>query len=151
MIEATVGLGVVLSLLFQETLGVAAGGIVVPGYVAIQLNQPLAILATFIVSFIVWSVLRIISKFIFLFGRRRLVLSILLGFIFGYLSRQLVLSHALPLDPGLQAIGFVVPGLIANWMERQGIVKTYAAVLICAVTTRLVVVIAFGGRFFPHV
>ena len=151
MIEATVGLGVVLSLLFQETLGVAAGGIVVPGYVALQLDQPLAIIATFIVSLIVWSVLRLISKFIFLFGRRRLVLSILLGFIFGYLSRQLVLSHSLPIDPGLQAIVFVVPGLIANWMERQGIVKTFAAVLICSITTRLVVILAFGGRFFPHV
>ncbi len=151
MIEATVGLGVVLSLLFQESLGVAAGGIVVPGYVALQLNQPLAIIATFVVSFLVWGMLRILSKFIFLFGRRRLVLSILLGFIFGYLSRQLVLSHSLPIDPGLQAIGFVVPGLIANWMERQGILKTISAVLICAVTTRLLVMVASGGRFFPHV
>lgn len=151
MIEATVGLGVVLSLLFQETLGVAAGGIVVPGYVALQLDQPLSLLATFIVSFIVWVLLRFISNFVFLFGRRRLVLSILLGFIFGYLSRQLVASHMLPLDPGLQAIGFVVPGLIANWMERQGIVKTISAVLICSITTRLLVMLATGGRFFPHV
>ena len=151
MIEATVGLGVVLSLLFQETLGVAAGGIVVPGYVALQLNQPLALIATFAVSLIVWSMLRFISKFIFLFGRRRLVLSILLGFIFGYLSRQVVQSHFLPLDPGLQAIGFVVPGLIANWMERQGIVKTICAVLICSVATRLLIMLATGGRYFPNV
>ncbi|MCX7836135.1 MAG: poly-gamma-glutamate biosynthesis protein PgsC [bacterium] len=151
MIEATVGLGVVLSLLFQETLGVAAGGIVVPGYVALQLDQPLSLLATFVVSFLVWILLRFISNFVFLFGRRRLVLSILLGFIFGYLSRQLVASHMLPLDPGLQAIGFVVPGLIANWMERQGIVKTISAVLICSITTRLLVMIATGGRFFPNV
>ncbi|MDK9700462.1 MAG: poly-gamma-glutamate biosynthesis protein PgsC [bacterium] len=151
MIEATVGLGVVLSLLFQESLGVAAGGIVVPGYVALQLDQPLALIATFVVSFIVWMMLRFLSRFMFLFGRRRLVLSILLGFIFGYLSRQLVLSHAFPIDPGLQAIGFVVPGLIANWMERQGIVKTVAAVLICSVTTRLLIMVATGGRFFPNV
>lgn len=151
MIEATVGLGVVLSLLFQETLGVAAGGIVVPGYVALQLNQPLSLIATFVVSFIVWILLRFISNFVFLFGRRRLVLSILLGFIFGYLSRQLVASHLFPLDPGLQAIGFVVPGLIANWMERQGIVKTISAVMICSITTRLLVMLATGGRFFPNV
>jgi hypothetical protein len=32
VIEAAVGLGVILSLIFSELLGASAGGIVVPGY-----------------------------------------------------------------------------------------------------------------------
>src|SRR6267143_394130 len=35
MVEQAVGLGLVISLIFSETLGLAAGGMVVPGYVAL--------------------------------------------------------------------------------------------------------------------
>ena len=36
MVEVTIGLGIVLSLLLSETLGVTAGGIIVPGYMAVS-------------------------------------------------------------------------------------------------------------------
>ena len=35
MDEVTVGLGIILSLVLSETLGVTAGGIIVPGYISI--------------------------------------------------------------------------------------------------------------------
>ena len=34
MAEVTIGLGIILSLVLSETLGVTAGGIIVPGYIA---------------------------------------------------------------------------------------------------------------------
>ena len=40
MIEVSIGLGIVLSLILSETLGVTAGGIIVPGYVSLYLHQP---------------------------------------------------------------------------------------------------------------
>ena len=48
-IEA-IGLGLLISLFFSETLGLAAGGMVVPGYVALMLHHPLRILGTVGVS-----------------------------------------------------------------------------------------------------
>ena len=36
MIEVTIGLGIALSLILSETLGVTAGGVIVPGYIAMH-------------------------------------------------------------------------------------------------------------------
>ena len=47
-----IGLGLILSLFFTETLGVTAGGVIVPGYIALFLNQPSMVLGTFIISII---------------------------------------------------------------------------------------------------
>ena len=88
MIELTVGLGVLISLVFHEVFGAAAGGIVVPGYIAMHLNQPLRLVGTVLVAFVAYLAIRVISRFVFVYGRRRLVMAILLGFIFGYLSRE---------------------------------------------------------------
>ena len=35
-----IGLGMILSLFLAETLGVTAGGIIVPGYIALNLDDP---------------------------------------------------------------------------------------------------------------
>ena len=48
----------------------------------------------------------------------------------------------------LQSIGLIIPGLIANWMEKQGIVKTIATMVIAAVFIRLILMIATGGEVF---
>jgi len=37
--------GLVISLIFSETLGLAAGGMVVPGYLALMIHEPLRIVA----------------------------------------------------------------------------------------------------------
>ena len=41
MIEIAIGIGMVLSLIFTETLGVTAGGIIVPGYIALYMDDPI--------------------------------------------------------------------------------------------------------------
>lgn len=113
------------SLIFAEIFGVAAGGIVVPGYVALQLNNVWMIVGTLFASFGAFLVVRLTSNFVFIYGRRRLVLSILLGFIFGYLLKNVLATPIYDLvDVRMQAIGYIIPGLIANWMERQGILRT---------------------------
>ena len=151
MIELSIGLGVVFSLIFNEVFGAAAGGIVVPGYIALHLHEPLRLLGTFAVSFVTFLTIRLLSRFIFIYGRRRLVLAILLGFIFGYISRQLIFYEMFSMDVRLQAIGFIIPGLIANWFERQGVVKTLTAMLIAASFVRLLVILLTGGRIFANV
>lgn len=146
MFELAIGLGVFFSLLFSEVLGVTAGGIVVPGYIALHMHDPVRVIATFVVSFLVFLVLRGLSKVMFVYGKRRLVLALLLGFIFGYLSRQYFLYDLFGLDIKLQAVGFIIPGLIANWMERQGVVRTIAVVTVTAVLVQLILMVVSGGE-----
>lgn len=151
MVDLAVGLGVVFSLLFNEFFGVAAGGIVVPGYVALQLHDPLQLIGTLAVAFLTFLILKGTSHFMFVYGRRRMVLAILIGFILGYLSRQLVLHHLFDVDIRFQAIGFIIPGLIANWMERQGLIQTIAGVVIAASAVRLLLMLVTGGEVFGNV
>jgi poly-gamma-glutamate biosynthesis protein PgsC/CapC len=146
LVEVSVGLGIVFSLLFSEFLGAAAGGIVVPGYIALHLHEPLRLIGTLVVAFVVYLTIKIASNFMFIYGRRRLVIAILLGFLFGYLSRQLILYEVFSLDVRMMAVGFIVPGLIANWMDRQGVIRTIAAVVIAASIVRLLLMLIWGGR-----
>ena len=146
MIEISVGLGVILSMIFQEVIGVSAGGIVVPGYVALQMHDPMRLLGTFLVSFITFGIIRGLSTVMFIYGRRRLVLSILIGFVLGYFSRQSTFYDMFGVDLQLQAVGFIIPGLISNWMDRQGVVKTLLCLLLVASCVRLLLMLVTGGE-----
>ncbi|NOZ74553.1 MAG: poly-gamma-glutamate biosynthesis protein PgsC [FCB group bacterium] len=146
MTEITIGLGIALSLILSEALGVTAGGIIVPGYIALYMHQPVQVVITLLAAIIVLGIVKILSRFIFIYGKRRMVLCIILGFILGYVSRHILYS---PLDTvSLAVIGNIIPGLIANWMDRQGVVKTIAAILITAVIVQLMVMLISGGEIF---
>ena len=132
-----IGIGMVLSLFLTETLGVTAGGIIVPGYIAMNLDNPSRIVLTFAISFLVYLIIKILSNFILIYGKRRLVLALLLGFLLGYFTRSEdnIISSLMNMD--LVVIGNIIPGLIANWMDRQGVVRTVSTVIITAGVTKL--------------
>ncbi len=146
VVQAAVGIGVIISLIFSELLGASAGGIVVPGYLALYLDKPLQILGTLLISLATWGIIRIIGNFTLLFGKRRMVLSILIGFILGWASRMLVFNDLTVTQLQMQSIGYIVPGLIANWFERQGFLKTISTMGIAAVLVRLVLMVVFHGE-----
>ena len=143
MVEVTIGLGIVLSLLLSETLGVTAGGIIVPGYMALYLHQPLQVIITILVAILVWGIIQVLGKKVFLYGKRRIVLALILGFFFGFISRNFIY---LPQEIGSAAvIGNIIPGLIANWMDRQGVIRTVSVVILTAVIVKLSTILLFGG------
>ena len=143
MVEISIGLGIVLSLVLSETLGVTAGGVIVPGYIALYLNQPVQVGVTFAVAIMVWGIIQGLGRIMFLYGKRRIVLALILGFIFGYISRNMIF---VPPELGSVAvIGNIIPGLIANWMDQQGVIRTVSVVILTAVIVKLCVMILFGG------
>ena len=85
-----IGMGMDISLFLTETIGVMAGGIIVPGYFALYLHNPLMVITTFLISLITVYVVLFLSKFMLIYGRRRLILCLLLGFLFGYLLRLIL-------------------------------------------------------------
>ena len=146
MAEISIGLGMFLSLILSESLGVTAGGIIVPGYIALYLHQPMQVVVTFLVAILVWAIIQGMGNVMVLYGKRRIVLALTLGFFFGYISRNFIY---LSQDIGSVAvIGNIIPGLIANWMDRQGIIRTLSVVLLTSVMVKLCIMILFGGVLF---
>src|SRR5437867_8395419 len=125
MVEQAIGLGLVISLIFAESLGIAAGGMVVPGYIALYIHQPFLVLGTVIASLATLATLKVLTNYILIYGRRRIVLSILLGFLFGWTAKRFLVFSFAPYTLELKSIGYIIPGLIANWMERMGAYLMY--------------------------
>jgi len=150
VIYQAIGLGLVVSLVFSEILGLAAGGLVVPGYIALFLDQPLRLLGTIMAALVTYAAVRLLSRVLLLYGRRTLVFCVLFGFLFGSLTRYVLVFNAflgLGMDSSLvQAVGYIIPGLIAYWMLRQGITETLCTMFIAAFIVRLALVVAYGGR-----
>ena len=141
LIGLIIGIGMLLSLMLTETLGVTAGGVIVPGYIALYLDQPYKVIITLVVALIVLLIIKVLSNFIFIYGKRRLVLSLMLGFLFGYFSK-------IYLGDVDASIGNIIPGLLASWMDRQGVLKTISVLMIIAVATRLIFIVFMCGYFY---
>ncbi len=149
MIIIAVGLGMILNLLFTETIGLAAGGVVVPGYIAMNLHDPVRVLSTVLVGIITYGLVQLLSRYILIYGRRLLIVSVLIGYLIGYAIR---LFPALPLNRSVidfATIGYVIPGLIAYWLNRQGVIETISAMIIVSVVVRLIIIIISGGALTP--
>jgi poly-gamma-glutamate biosynthesis protein PgsC/CapC len=148
LIEA-IGIGMFLSLILTETIGLAAGGIVVPGYIALTLHNPVQVLSTIIIGIITFFIIKVLSHYIILYGRRLLIASILIGYLLAYMTK---ISPALTLNTlniNIETIGFVIPGLIAYWIARQGIFQTVAAMIIVSTLVRLILIIVHNGVVIP--
>jgi poly-gamma-glutamate biosynthesis protein PgsC/CapC len=144
MFEAAIGLGITINLLLTELFGLASAGLVVPGYLALYLNQPGRLLATALVALATWAVVRHgLARIVVLYGRRRFGVTVLLGFVLNMLLARTL--GALPPDPlGLRAIGFIVPGLIANQALTQGVWSTFVLTALAAGLVRLLLLVIFG-------
>ena len=151
IVMEAIGLGLIMSLILSEAIGLAAGGMVVPGYIALYLDQPLRVAGTVIAAVTTFATLRFLSNFMILYGRRCLVFSVVLGFVYGVLTRQLLVTLPVPELAQLTAVGYIVPGLLAYWMDRQGVVVTICTMLIAAVPVRLGLIILHGGRLLDNV
>lgn len=160
LLSLSIGIGLVISLLFSELFGLAAGGLVVPGYVALYLSRPFDVLATVAAALLTFFLVRVVSTFTIVYGRRRTALMILVGYATGVLleaavhaaveatAEPVVTESVVPVVAAgrdlfeFGVIGYIVPGLIAIWLDRQGVVPTLAALLTSAVVVRLILILA---------
>lgn len=135
--------GVLVSLLFTELTGFSPAGLIVPGYIALNLQTPRRVIYTLAVALMAWGLGKLLGKVMILYGRRRFAVMILLSFA---INLVIVRSGVLAYDPGM--IGVLVPGIVAQEMEKQGIVKS---LLSLAVVTGILALImmGFGMQVFP--
>jgi poly-gamma-glutamate biosynthesis protein PgsC/CapC len=153
--------------LVTEAFGISAGGLVVPGYMALKLMQPANFTITILVALATFAIIRAMSSFTVIFGRRMTALTILTAYLLGALLELAIgggvvfewapegaalvrgdsetdnLNQALgdPVFVELGVIGYIIPGLIALWFNRQGIMQTLSALIITSVLVRLSLII----------
>jgi poly-gamma-glutamate biosynthesis protein PgsC/CapC len=143
-LTVAVGLGLIVSLVFTEAFGLAAGGMIVPGYFALQFARPLDIALTLTVALLTYLIVLGVSKFAIVYGRRRIVMMLLIGFVIGHSVRVLVAAVPAmnsPTGSCVAVIGYIVPGLIAVWFDRQGLSETLGTVLTASAVVRLCLIV----------
>ena len=141
MLPLSIGVGLVVSLLFSELFGLVPGGLVVPGYIALYLHRPGEVLMTLAAALITFALVRAASSAVIIYGRRRTVLMVLTGYLVGLAMSQLAGGYDDPLD----VIGHIIPGLIAIWLDRQGVTETVSSLITISAVVRLILVLLVGG------
>ena len=140
MIYQAIGIGIVVSFAFYEIVGLSPGGIVVPGYIALFLDQPIRILITLLAALLTYFIVSKLSNYIILYGRRRFLAMILIGFLLKWLIEEIIIT--IPISGiELRSIGYIIPGLIANEMRRQGILPTLYSLAIVSIIVQLILLL----------
>jgi poly-gamma-glutamate biosynthesis protein PgsC/CapC len=142
----SIGIGLVFGLVFVEAFGLFAGGMVVPGYIALDLVKPGFVLLTILSALLINVVIRLMSRYFVIYGRRRVSLTVLLAYLIGAFINHIFGSTWLVNELGgiYKVIGYIIPGLIALSIDRQGIIETLSTLLTVAVAVRLVLIILIG-------
>lgn len=148
-IDTVIIMGVLLSLLFTEITGVLPAGLVVPGYLALMIKQPQAIFLTFLISILTYVIVYFgVSKVTILYGKRKFVamiaVAIVLQFIVQATLPSIAAAFAFGNISGLAAVGIVVPGLLANTIQRQGLATTF-------LSTGLLIAVTYGCAILLNV
>ncbi|MCA9541689.1 MAG: poly-gamma-glutamate biosynthesis protein PgsC [Myxococcales bacterium] len=143
LLPEAIGMGLAISLLFTEFFGLAAGGMVVPGYVALYLTDPASVAGTLIAGVLTFLAVHALKSVVILYGRRLTAVTIVMGYLVGMGLRAAAHGGVVGASE-LEFIGFIIPGLIAIWCNRQGVMETVTAILTVSAVTRLALVVALG-------
>ena len=144
MIYETFIIGIVLALLYTELTDTYPGGLIVPAYLALYLDQPLRILVTVAAAFLALFIFKFLSRHMILFGKRRFVLLVLIGALLSLLWSGLWPSLSISVS-GFRVIGWIIPGLLANNLERQKYWPTLAGLVTVSIAAH------FAGRLIQAV
>jgi len=142
MILTAFGIGIAIGYVFFEITGLTAGGILVPGYLALYLDEPLRIATTLSIALITHWIMILAGNLFILYGRRRYLLTMLIGFLFNFIANTLMPTFIN--DAGtLQIIGYIIPGLIAADFYRQGVLQTILAMGVVCGTVFIILQMLF--------
>ncbi len=130
--------GILLALVYVETLKTNRAGLAFAVDMATNLDRPERVLATLLVALLSLYSYRALARYLIVFGKRRFALLVLLG-VLGSQIMVLVLPDLIPTGADVQIIGWIIPGLLANNLEKQRLVPTLASLLTVSVATYFIV------------
>ena len=116
-------IGLLITLIFIAVTGYYPGGIIVPGFLVLFIDQPLRLVGTLVVAILTFLIFRLVQRYLILYGKRRFVFLLMTGAVLTF-----IMSAALPKffagSIEFRVIGWIIPGLIAGHFDRQGIAIT---------------------------
>jgi hypothetical protein len=90
VVRMALALGVIVSVLACEYWRLTGGGVVVAGYLAFFVDRPLYVLTTIVVAIgTYYLVQHVIARKMFLYGRRRLVVMVVVGMALQFITGNL--------------------------------------------------------------
>jgi poly-gamma-glutamate biosynthesis protein PgsC/CapC len=129
--------GILAGLVLYDRTGIRSGGFVTGTYLALAVTHPWDIafvLATATVTTLIVG--RLLVPRLLLFGRRKLATNLLVGSTLawaGLIVIELATDHNVSLWHGFVIVPLLLPSLIANDAQGQGLLKTIAGASIVAV------------------
>lgn len=143
-------LGIAVSMVMYEKRHLTTGSIVVPGYIAVFVLQPLVIVATFCNALLTYAfVNHLLRRYVLLYGRTKFTILAITSTVIQMAMMQVsptaswLWKSDVPLFVG---VGYIVPALIAHDMARQGIRRTTTSVLAAGVIVATPIAIAIFLR-----
>ena len=130
-------LSLTLSLIFTEVTGLLPGGIVVPYYFALYLDDPVKVAATVVSALVAVGAVKLLSGVTILYGRRRFAMYLIIGVLEKILFTYFYFGDSYMFFNLSMTIGYLVPGILGRQMERQGIGRTLGALAAVTLTIRL--------------
>ncbi|MGD8562372.1 MAG: poly-gamma-glutamate biosynthesis protein PgsC/CapC [Desulfarculaceae bacterium] len=138
-------LGILLGMLFFQRTGISCGGIISPGLMAMEMDNPLGLVVSLAAALLTWGLLTGAVRVWGVFGRQRVALAMALALVI-----KIILSMFYPV-PSLW-LGWVVPGLMGADFQRQGFIPTISGAVCAAVAAAMCAGLLFslfsawGGR-----
>lgn len=130
-----------VTLIFCKITQLVPGGIVVPFYFALYLEEPVKIIATLISALVAVGVVRLLESVTILYGRRRFALYIIVGLLEKVLFTYLYFGNTYLFYNLSMTIGYLVPGILGNQIENQGCVKTLSSLAVVVLIIKMIQII----------
>lgn len=130
-------IGIVLSLIYTEFTGLSPGGLIVPAYFALYINDPLRMVSTLMIAFLCMGTVRLLQNVTILYGRRRYAVYVVSGLLYKALFNFILFPNPAFFFSLSASIGYLIPGILGRDMERQGIPKTLISLGIVVLLIRV--------------
>ncbi len=135
-------IGILISIIFYELTDISPGGIIVPGLLVTYINSIERVIFTVIIAVLTYLIVKFLSKYVLVFGKRRFVLMIIISIFLSIIFE--LITHALSgYLLSVSIVGYTIAGLIANDFYKQGVKKTLPALAICVCLLELIVIIGY--------
>ena len=133
--------GLVLTSFFVEFSGILPGGLIVPVYLSLYYQEPERIIGTLGVSLIVLLMMKFLAKTFLLSKKQKFSLTIILSSLLTFFWWKW-LPFLFPADFIFKTVGWIIPGLFASTLDRDGFLKTLLFTLL--ITTALFLFYQYG-------
>ncbi|MDD4780427.1 MAG: poly-gamma-glutamate biosynthesis protein PgsC [Tissierellia bacterium] len=134
-------ISLLVSIIFSDVTNIIPGGIIIPFYFVLYLNDFVKITATLITSIACVFIIRFLSRYTILYGRRKFTMYIIIGIIIKIIFTYIYFGNSYMFYNLSMTIGYVVPGVLGRVMERQGIMKTLGALAIVVLIIAIIQII----------